>query len=65
MAFLAGRNYVVPRDVRNVFADVSRHRIVLSSKARVAHVTADTVLDMILKDISEPTIQKEQKEYHA
>ena len=64
-AFLAGRNYVVPRDVRNVFADVSRHRIVLSSKARVAHVTADTVLDMILKDISEPTIQKEQKEYHA
>lgn len=64
-AYIEGRSFVVPKDVRNVFADVSRHRIVLNTKARVAHVTADTVLDMILKDIPEPTIQKEQKEYHA
>lgn len=64
-AFLDGRDYVLPIDVRNVFADVSRHRIVLNTKARVAHVTADAVLAMILKDIPEPTIQKERKEYHA
>ncbi len=64
-AFLNGRDYVLPEDVRAVFEDVTKHRIVLNTKARVARITPESVLQTILKDTSSPSIQKEKKEYHA
>lgn len=64
-AFLNGRDYVLPEDVRHVFADVTRHRIVLNTKARVTHVTPEAVLASILKEVAAPTVQKERKEYNA
>lgn len=42
-AFAKGRNYVTPQDVRDIFDDVCRHRIILSSKA---HVQGKGVLDI-------------------
>lgn len=43
-AFLQGRNYVIPDDVTDIFADVAKHRIVLNTKARIGHVTVDATL---------------------
>lgn len=53
-AYLRGRDFVVPEDVREVFADVCSHRILLSQKAKAAHLTARTVLEQILNDTREP-----------
>ena len=55
-AFLHGRNYVTPEDVYRIFSDVGKHRIVLNTKARVTHVTAEAVMEGILSDIKQPTV---------
>lgn len=62
-AFLQGRNYVTPDDVAQVYKDVGKHRIVLNTKARVTHVTEDSVLDDILNDVQQPASYMENKEY--
>jgi MoxR-like ATPase len=62
-AFLQGREYVVPEDVEAVFYDVTRHRIILNTKARVAHITADSVLGEILKTVRQPASYMERSEY--
>lgn len=64
-AFLNGRDYVEPQDVRDVYADVAKHRIVLNAKARVAHMTAEEILGTIVKEVAAPSVQKEKREYHA
>ena len=48
MAFLAGRAYVIPEDVKAVFPDVAIHRILLNAKARVNQVTVEDVLKEIM-----------------
>ena len=53
-AYLKGRDYVVPEDVRAVFVDVCGHRILLSQKAKAAHLTTQAVLEQIMKDTKEP-----------
>lgn len=64
-AFLNGRDFVLPEDVRLVFSDVAKHRIVLNTKARITHITPEAVLTAIGKEVPSPSIQKEKKEYHA
>lgn len=54
-AFLRGRAYCVPEDVDSVFLDVTKHRILLNTKARVAGVSADAILEQILNDTQKPT----------
>jgi MoxR-like ATPase len=53
-AYLKGRDYVVPEDVRAVFVDVCAHRLLLSQKAKAAHLTTQAVLEQILADTKEP-----------
>ena len=57
-AFLQGRDYVLPEDVEEVFPDVARHRIVLNTRSRAAHVTELQVIAQILKEVPQPTAQK-------
>ena len=57
-AFLQRRNYVIPDDVTDIFADVAKHRIVLNTKARIGHVTVDATLQEILSDVDKPTTYK-------
>lgn len=64
-AFLSGRSYVIPEDVEQIFPDVAKHRILLNTKARVAHVSEEAVLDKILKNVAKPTSYKAKAEYHA
>ena len=57
-AFLAGRGYVTPDDVCDVFLDASIHRVTLSPKAKIANVTVTDVLKDILKQVHLPKITK-------
>jgi MoxR-like ATPase len=47
-AWLAGREFVTPDDIREVFHDVLRHRIILSFDAEAGGITPDRVLDGLL-----------------
>jgi MoxR-like ATPase len=54
VAFLHGRGYVVPEDVKEVAKDVLRHRILLTYEAEAENVTAETVVDRILERVEVP-----------
>jgi MoxR-like ATPase len=51
-AWLAGRDYVTPDDVRAIVHDVLRHRLMLSYDAHADGVTADKVIDIILEKVA-------------
>jgi MoxR-like ATPase len=53
-AFLQGRGFVVPEDVRALAPDVLRHHIVLTFEAEAEDVTTDQVVDQVLKAVRAP-----------
>ena len=53
-AFLEGRAYVVPQDVKDVAYDVLRHRILLSYEAEAENITTDNIISEILNKIPTP-----------
>lgn len=53
-AFLEGRGYVLPEDVKSVACDVLRHRIILSYEAEAEGVSAGEVVNKILDKIEVP-----------
>ncbi len=54
LAFIRGRDYVVPQDLTDLALDVLRHRLVLSYEALSDDVTADAVLQKILAALPVP-----------
>jgi MoxR-like ATPase len=54
VAFLRGRGYVVPEDVKEIARDVLRHRVILTFEAEAENVTAETVVDRILERVEVP-----------
>ncbi|MDQ3427793.1 MAG: MoxR family ATPase [Gemmatimonadota bacterium] len=53
-AFLRGRTYVIPEDVRALAPDVLRHRIVLTFEAEAEDVTSDDVVGRVLGAVRVP-----------
>lgn len=53
-AFLQGRGYVIPEDVRAVCLDVMRHRIGLTYEAEANNISADDVITDILDKVAVP-----------
>ncbi len=53
-AFIQGRPYVIPEDVKAIAPDVLRHRIVLSYEASAEQVTADRVVEQVLGGVAVP-----------
>ena len=53
-AFLRGRGYVIPEDVRAVCHDVLRHRIGLTYEAEANNISADEVVSDILDQVEVP-----------
>ena len=53
-AFLQGRNFVVPEDVRALAPDVLRHRLVLTFEAEAEDVTADGIVTQLLAAAKAP-----------
>jgi MoxR-like ATPase len=56
LALLRGRNYVLPRDVRELAPDALRHRLVLSYQALAEEVVADDVLTAVIDAVPMPSI---------
>ncbi len=56
LAFVRGRTYVLPQDVRDLAFDVMRHRLVLSYEALSDNVTGDDLLKKILNRIPLPEV---------
>ncbi len=54
VAFLRGRGYVVPEDVKEIAKDVLRHRVLLTYEAEAENVTSDTVVERILERVEVP-----------
>jgi MoxR-like ATPase len=69
LALLRGRGHVVAEDIRDLAADVLRHRIVLSYDALSDGVTADELLEQILAAVPAPgasrLIHESQEEIRA
>lgn len=61
LAFLGGRDYVLPEDVYKVFKDVAAHRIFLNAKARVNQLSKDDVLEEILHTVRQPVPWSQRK----
>lgn len=57
-AYMRGRDFVKPDDVKYVFIDVCAHRLVLNAKSVMNHVRAEDVLQMIAEEIPMPKIAK-------
>jgi MoxR-like ATPase len=56
LAFVRGRDYALPQDVRDMALDVMRHRLVLSYEALSDDVTGDDLLNNILDRIPMPEV---------
>ena len=51
-AWLQGKDFVDPDDVRSIVHDVMRHRLILSYEATAEGVTTDQVIDEIVKQVA-------------
>jgi len=56
LAFLRGRDYVLPQDVSDMALDVMRHRLVLTYEALSDNVNSDEILKKILDRIPLPVV---------
>ena len=56
LAFVRGRGYALPEDVRDMAMDVMRHRLVLSYEALSDAVTPDRIISAILDRIAPPVV---------
>lgn len=54
-AFLGGRDYVLPEDVRSMAIPVLNHRIVLSAEARLENESNARVIDTLLRSFPMPS----------
>ena len=57
-AYLDGRNYVTPDDVKKVFPDVAVHRIILGPKARLSSVSQEGVIKSVFQTVPVPKAYK-------
>ena len=53
-AFLQGRNYVTPHDIKTLAPDVLRHRVILTYEAEAEGKTADEIIRRILDNVPVP-----------
>jgi len=54
LAFLEGRGYVTPQEVKDIAHDVLRHRLILSYEAEAEEIDADAVISRILQAVPVP-----------
>lgn len=53
-AFLEGREFVMPDDIKSVVYDVLRHRIALTFEAEAENKTIEDVIEMLLEEVVLP-----------
>jgi MoxR-like ATPase len=53
-AFLRGRGYVTPQDVKSIAMDVLRHRVAITYEAEAEEKTSETIIQKILDELPVP-----------
>jgi MoxR-like ATPase len=54
LAFLRGRNFVTPDDVKSIAPDVLRHRVLTTYEAEAEEVTSDDIVARVLAAVESP-----------
>jgi MoxR-like ATPase len=54
MAFIKGRGFVIPEDIKEIGYDVLRHRIILSYEAEAEEISSDEIIGKILSSVEVP-----------
>ena len=54
IAFLQGRGFVTPQDVKDVVFDVLRHRIIVSYEAEAENITSENIIAGVLEGLPVP-----------
>jgi MoxR-like ATPase len=53
-AFLQGRGYVTPQDVKDLVFDVMRHRVAVSYEAEAENITSEQIIQKIVEELPVP-----------
>jgi MoxR-like ATPase len=53
-AFMQGRGYVTPQDVKSIAPDILRHRLIVSYEAEAEELTSEDLIEKILTEIPVP-----------
>jgi MoxR-like ATPase len=53
-AFLQGRSYVTPEDIKTIAMDVLRHRVSLTYEAEAEDVSPESIVQQILDQVKVP-----------
>ncbi|MBI4598416.1 MAG: MoxR family ATPase [Candidatus Omnitrophica bacterium] len=53
-AFLQGRNYVVPQDIKSIGLDVLRHRVIPTYEAEAEGMTSESILKQLFERVPVP-----------
>jgi MoxR-like ATPase len=53
-AYLNGRKFVLPEDIKRVIYDILRHRIALTYEAEAEEITVETIVENILESVTLP-----------
>ncbi len=53
-AFLSGRGYVIPDDIRDIGYDILRHRLILTYEAQAEDITTEDVIEKIFMGVEVP-----------
>ena len=53
-AFLEGRDYVLPDDIKAVALDVMRHRLIVTYEAEAEEITPEVVIGRVLDNVAVP-----------
>ena len=54
IALMAGRDYVIPEDIKYLGKDILRHRVILTYEAAADNTTSDSVIETIFDTIAVP-----------
>jgi MoxR-like ATPase len=54
MAFLSGRHFVIPQDVKSIALDVLRHRVSVTYEAEAENISSENVVEKILAALPVP-----------
>ena len=53
-AFVQGRGYVTPQDIKNIGMDVLRHRVIVSYEAEAEEKTSEDIIKKIFEEVEVP-----------
>ncbi|MBS1485290.1 MAG: ATPase, partial [Opitutales bacterium] len=53
-AFLHGRGYVTPQDIKDIAPDIFRHRIIVSYEAEAEGISSEEIIRDVLNTVAVP-----------